>query len=438
MCTVTLRFAVPTKKLRAIEGVRGSVITKPDRELNIFAPALALLVLAVLINYVDRGNLSLAAPLLKVEWGLSASQLGILFSAFYWTYVVMQFVVGYLVDRFSANLVLAIGVLVWSLATAATGLVTGFAMLLMLRLLLGVGESVVFPASSKICVQHLSEHSRGFANGVISAAMRWGQAVGTFGGGFLIAKSGWRASFIVIGLVGLLWLPAWKRWKPGAAVLLEKTTGGAPSFAAILQQRSFWGAAIGHFCANYLAYFVMSWLPYYLVTDRHLSIGSMVETAGVLYTVDSISSVVTGWTADRTIRGGTSPTVVRKWAMGIGFSLAAVALAACALSGPRTYLYCLVAMAVGSGASNAGTFAFAQTLAGPRAAGRWVGLQNGVANLAGITGPALTGFLVDWTGSFYAAFGIAALVTLAGGVAWVFGVRKLEQVNWPAAQESCV
>jgi MFS family permease len=124
--------------------------------------------------------------------------------------------------------------------------------------------------------------------------------------------------------------------------------------------------------------------------------------------------------------------------MGIGFSLAAVALAACALSGPRTYLYCLVAMAVGSGASNAGTFAFAQTLAGPRAAGRWVGLQNGVANLAGITGPALTGFLVDWTGSFYAAFGIAALVTLAGGVAWVFGVRKLEQVNWPAAQESCV
>lgn len=190
---------------------------KANGELRVFGPALALLVLAVLINYVDRGNLSLAAPLLKVEWGLSASELGVLFSAFYWTYVVMQLVVGWLVDRFSAALVMALGVLVWSLATAATGLVTGFTTLLLMRLLLGFGESVVFPASSKICVQHLSEHSRGFANGTLSAAMRWGSAIGTFGGGMLIAKYGWRMSFIVIGLLGLLWLPAWKRWKPGPA-----------------------------------------------------------------------------------------------------------------------------------------------------------------------------------------------------------------------------
>ncbi len=362
-------------------------MAKSRGELKVFAPPLALLVLAVLINYVDRGNLSLAAPLLKVEWGLSASQLGILFSAFYWTYVPMQLVVGWLVDRFSAALVMAIGVLVWSLATAGTGLVTGFTMLLGMRLLLG---------------------------------------------------DGWRMSFVVIGLVGLFWLPAWKRWKPGPAPVPVHAVAGGPSFAMILSQRSFWGAATGHFCANYLAYFVMSWLPYYLVNEWHLSIASMVGTAGVLYMVDSMTSVATGWIADRSIRGGGSPTVVRKWAMGIGFSVAAIALVACALSGPRTYMYCLVAMAVGSGASNAGTFAFAQTLAGPRAAGKWVGMQNAVANLAGITGPALTGFLVDWTGHFYAAFAIAALVTLVGGMAWVLGVRRLAQVNWPAAQESCV
>jgi MFS family permease len=196
-----------------------------------------LLVLAVLINYVDRGNLSLAAPLLKNEWGISPSQLGVLFSAFYWTYVPMQLVVGWLVDRFSAALVMAIGVLVWSLATATTGLATGFAMLLATRLLLGVGECVVFPASSKICVQHLSEHSRGLANGLLSAAMRWGSAIGTFGGGFLMSRYGWRMSFVVIGLVGLLWLPAWRRWKPARTGRPVHAFEGGPSFAAVLRQR---------------------------------------------------------------------------------------------------------------------------------------------------------------------------------------------------------
>ena len=102
-------------------------MAKANSELRVFAPALTLLVMAVLINYVDRGNLSLAAPILKNDWGLSASQLGILFSAFYWTYVPMQMVVGWLVDRFSVAIVMAIGVLVWSLATAIIGLATGFA-----------------------------------------------------------------------------------------------------------------------------------------------------------------------------------------------------------------------------------------------------------------------------------------------------------------------
>ena len=423
------------KGTRAIEQQHASGLVKPKSEMRVFAPTLALLVLAVLINYVDRGNLSLAAPLLKKEWGISPSQLGLLFSAFYWTYVPMQLVVGWLVDRFSAALVLAIGVALWSLATATTGLATGISILFATRLLLGVGECVVFPASSKICVQHLSEHSRGLASGLLTAAMRWGAAVGTFGGGMLIAKYGWRMSFIAIGLVGLLWLPAWRRWKPGPPAIPVYAFKGGPTFGMILRERSFWGAATGHFCGSYLTYFVMNWLPYYLVIEWHLSMTSMVGTAGLLYVIDSISCVATGWIADRCIRGGGSPTFVRKWATGFGYSLAAIALVLCALAGERTYLYCLVAMAVGSGIANAGTFAFAQTLAGPRAAGKWTGMQNAVANLAGITGPALTGFLVEWTGHFGLALASVAMVTVGGGLAWVLVVRKLELVNWPDAEE---
>ncbi|PYX10155.1 MAG: hypothetical protein DMG88_03580 [Acidobacteria bacterium] len=140
------------------------------RSLGAFTPVLALHAICLLINYVDRGNLSIAAPLLKDELGISASQLGILLSAFFWSYTAMQFVSGWLVDRFDVNLVIAAGYLLWSVATATTGLVRGFTILLAMRLMLGIGESVAFPSCSKILARHLPEHHRGFANGVIASA----------------------------------------------------------------------------------------------------------------------------------------------------------------------------------------------------------------------------------------------------------------------------
>jgi MFS family permease len=140
------------------------------------------------ISYVDRSNLSIAAPLLQDELHISVSQLGFLLSAFFWTYTTMQFVSGLIVDRFDANRVIAAGYLLWSLATAATGLVRGFAMLLAMRLILGIGESVMVPAWSKILSFHLAEHNRGFANGVCQGAVRFGPAAGTLAVGFLIAK----------------------------------------------------------------------------------------------------------------------------------------------------------------------------------------------------------------------------------------------------------
>jgi sugar phosphate permease len=135
---------------------------------------LVLLALSVFINYIDRGNLSIAAPLLKDELGISASQLGILLSAFFWTYTALLFISGWLVDRFDVNLVLAAGFLIWSLATAITGIVHGFPMLLMMRLLLGIGESVAWPSCSKILARHIPEQHRGFANGIMIAGMKCG------------------------------------------------------------------------------------------------------------------------------------------------------------------------------------------------------------------------------------------------------------------------
>ena len=391
-----------------------------------------LLVIAVLINYVDRGNLALAAPLLSREWGMSASQLGVLLSAFFWTYVLLQVPMGWLVDRFSASSLLAAGFLAWSGATIFTGLARGFSALLAMRLLLGVGEAVIFPASSKIFSENLEEKDRGLANGLLVAAIRWGTAVGAFGGGLLMAHFGWRRTFLAIGLLGLLWLPAWWRWKPRRLAheprkSVEELPSFGTSFGTIVRLRPFWGASIGHLGENYLLYLLMSWLPFYLVHERHLSTTAMAWTAGMIYAIDSTAAIVTGRIADLWIRRGMSACSARKWPMVAGLLIAVVSLLGCAVAGPKTWLPFLVGAAIGCGTSCSGVYAVPQTLAGPRLAGRWVGMQNCVANFAGIIAPVLTGFLVQRTGHFSAALMVAAAFAALGVVGWVFGVRSSDE-----------
>jgi MFS family permease len=393
------------------------------------APWVVLLAVSLLINYIDRGNLSIAAPLLKDELHLSPGQLGTLFSAFFWTYTALQFVMGKFVDRFEANAVIAAGYLGWSLATVATGFLHGFTMLLLMRLMLGIGESVAVPASSKILALHVPECYRGFTNGVVIAGLKCGPAVGSFGAGLLMAKYGWRPVFTGVGLVSLLWLPAWWKWMPREQAVAQSAVNGV-TIATILRERSFWGASAGHFSANYLLYVMVTWLPFYLVRERHLTMEAMAKFAGMYFLVDAASAISCGWLSDLFIRHRYNPTFVRKSAMVLGHTTAGVAIASCAMAGPHTYPAWLMAAAVGSGMTGSGLYVFAQVLAGPRATGTWTGLQNGFANLAGVIAPALTGFLVNRTGNFLVAFAITAMVSVMGSLGWVLGVRRLEHVDW--------
>ena len=405
-----------------------------SRKIRPFTLPLLLLALSVLINYIDRGNLSIAAPLLKNELGISASQLGILLSAFFWSYTVLLFVWGCFIDRFDINHVLLLGYLVWSVATAATGMVYGFASLLFMRMALGAGESVAFPCYSKILAQNLPEHRRGFANGAIVAAMKCGPVVGTLGAGVLMAKYGWRPVFIGIGLLSLAWLPAWLKAMP--RTVASASSGVCPRVFNILRQRSFWATAAGGFFLAYPLYFMVTWLPFYLVNEQRLSMRGMVNVAALYYTVDAAAALATGWITDFWIRQGLSASNIRKSAMAVGWTVAAIGFLGCSSAGPDSYLAWLMVAGVGCGIGNSGIWAISQTLAGPQAVGRWVGLQNGFANFAGVVGPALTGFIVDWTGHFRAAFVITAGACLLSGVSWVFLVGRLEQVVWTRGAES--
>lgn len=394
--------------------------------------AVALLAISVFINYIDRGSLSIAAPALKDELQLSPSQLGILLSSFFWTYAGFQILSGWLVDRFNVNWVLAAGFLIWSSATAATSAAHSFTMLLALRLLLGAGESVAFPSYSKILAKHCPEILRGRANAFISSGIAAGPAFGIFFGAMLMARYGWRPFFVRLGLLSLLWLLPWAKYMPVGPGLAVSSTARAPGIFEILNQRSAWGTFFGLFAYNYLSYFLLTWLPSYLVHERHFSMQKMGGIGGAAYLILAISALVSGWISDFWIARGGTPTRVRKTFTALGLALGSIfcfAVVVFAFDERLATLFLFLTCA-GAGLCTSNLWAITQTLAGPRAAGKWTGLQNFVGNFAGIVSPALTGFVVDRTGHFFWAFAVTAGVLLGGAVSWAFVVGSVEPVQW--------
>jgi MFS family permease len=391
---------------------------------------IALLALSVLINYIDRGNLSIAASLLKDELGLSASQLGILLSSFFWTYSLFLPVSGWLADRYDVRWVMALGFFLWSAATAVTGSLHGFASLLAARLMLGIGESVAYPCNGKILARYVPEVGRGLANALIAAGVGCGPALGTFFGGTLTARYGWRPFFIVLGVVSMAWLIPWFTWMPRKDTNFSRAEESGRGFLEVLKQRSMWGTCGGLFGANYVLYFEITWLPFYLVRERHFSMGTMAKIGGLGYLCYAASAVLFGWISDRWIAAGRTPTLVRKTFAGAGAGGAGLLLLGCALAGPTVSVILLLAAFAAGGMCGSNIWAITQTLAGPRMAGRWTGLQNFLGNLAGVIAPAMTGFVIDYTGRFFLAFVIMAVVAVLAAFSYIFVIGPVKQVTW--------
>ena len=400
---------------------------------------LALLAFSVFINFVDRGNLSIAASLLKTELHLSASQLGVLLSSFFWTYTLCQLPVGWLIDRFDVTWILAMGFFLWSTATTISGLLHGFAALLVMRLILGIGESVAYPAYGKILAQHFPEHYRGTANAVISAAQASGPAFATFAGGIVINRFGWRPFFVFLGLASLLWLLPWFRWRPreaAGAVSQPKFREPLAGVLGVLKERSAWGTSVGAFSGNYLLYILLTWLPFYLMQERHFSLTSTGKIAGAAFLVKAVGAVSSGRISDFWISSGATPTLVRKTFLCGGLTLAGILLVLSALAPTKLCIVLLLAASFSGGTVGGQFWAASQTLAGPRLAGTWTGLQNFVGNFAGILAPAITGFVVDRTGKFLWAFVITAVVGWVGTLSWLVVVGPIRQVAWTQLRSS--
>src|ERR1700686_2446496 len=382
---------------------------------------LFLLSMAALINYIDRSNLSIAADLIKGELALSDLQLGALLSAFFWTYGFMQIPAGWLVDRFDVKWVFACGFFVWSVATAATGILHGFVALIVVRVILGIGESIAFPSYSKILGTHFHESRRGGANAAVIAGLALGPAIGMLVGGTVVGRFGWRPFFLTLGLGSLLWLIPWLAWMPRRTKVAAPASEARVRIVDVLRQRSAWGTCLGQFCINYCLYFLVTWLPSYLMRGRHFSMDGMARAGGLIFLMFAVSALVSGKISDRWIAAGTSTRGVRKTLLGVGSVGLGVSLMAAAVAPDAIFVWVLSLASLFIGLAGGTCWTVGQTLAGPRVAGRWAGVQNFVGNFAGAIAPMLTGYILGRTGQFYWPFVIAAAVSWLGALSWVFG-----------------
>jgi MFS family permease len=387
-----------------------------------------LLGVAVFLNYVDRGAIGIAAPLMTTELKLDPEAFGLVLSAFFWVYAPVQLFVGWLCDRFSVYRLMAAGVLLWAAATFATGFVGGFASLMVLRVLLGVGETIAFPGASKIITRHVPPGRRGMANAALSLGIALGPAAGTLAGGLILASLGGRAIFIAFGIVTLLWIAPWFRAtaKIERSEVAERETGPV---AALIGRWPLWSMSIAHIASNYVFYFLLGWLPLFLIKSRGLAITEMTFLATLGYAAQAVAALGFGVLSDSWTRAGRPEALMRRWMMVGGQLVAGMAVLGIAFATTSLELGVLLCLAgIATGALSLNTYAVAQMFAGPRAAGTWVGIQNAIGNTSGIFGPIVTGIIVKELG-YTTAFAVTAAVAIPGALWWIVGVPAIREVK---------
>jgi ACS family D-galactonate transporter-like MFS transporter len=402
-----------------------------------------LLFVAVLINFVDRGNLSVAAVPLMKELELSPEAMGVLLSVFFWTYALLQVPAGYVVDRFGFKSVYAIAFVVWSLASAAIGVTSSFSQIIGLRLLLGAAESVAHPLSLTYIKKAFQESERGLPTGLYVSGMMVGAGSGSLLGGLFLKYFGWRQLFIITGLGGTcIWLLPWLILAPSAPARPTPTPAQRSTpiaWATIIKSPLLWGITIGIFGYSYYWYFFLTWVPAYLVMAHHFSFVKMgVYSASALGGM-AIMSPVGGWLADRLIARLQRPLLIRKAFVGIGCFLASSVLLLLKINSAPLVLATLMFSLAGLGLASSNFWSLTQAISPGRVVGRIVGYQNSVGNLAGICAPLITGLLLGGSKNFQSSISLAGLSLWIAAAAVLFLFRAIDvetiQACFPEGQQ---
>ncbi len=421
---------------------------------------LAMLFIVTTINYADRATISIAGPDIARDIGLSPIEMGYIFSAFAWSYVLAQIPGGWLLDKFGSKMTYFFSILLWSLFTLFQGFVgffTGGAallMLILLRLLVGAAEAPAFPGNSRITSAWFPTHERGFAASIFNSAQYFATVAFAPLMGWMVYHYGWQSIFLFMGLLGvviaLIWLKTIHSPKEhpsisdnelryieegGALVDLDSANSNASTkvntlacVKELLGSRMLLGVYIGQYCINSLTYFFLTWFPIYLVQERGMNIlqaGFMASLPAIAGFLGGISG---GWLSDRLMKKGYSLTLARKLPIVIGM-LMSTSMIACNYVDTDVLVIAIMSLAFfGKGVGALG-WAVVSDTSPKEAGGLSGGLFNTFGNTAGIVTPIVIGYIVHTTGSFEGALAYVGAHAALAIISYLFVVGDIKRIT---------
>jgi len=410
-----------------------------------------LLALGVLVNFFDRINLSVSRDALHVSFGLSLVAFGYLSSAFSWTYAAMQMPAGVLLDRLGVRRVGRTSALLWSVASFAAALSPGLIWFFGARLLLGVSESPTFPANAKALGYWFTREERSLATAITDAAAKFSSAIGVPLIGLLLLYFGWRWSFAATGFISFLYFVLFYRvyrnpsedqglssrefdflLRGGAQPEDQVKAQSGSSLGYLLTQRKVYGLALGWGAYNYTFFLLLTWLPSYLSVSLHMDLFHSVFYTSVPWLFATFTDLmVGGWLVDALIQHGSNANRVRQTVMVAGMAFGLAIFGAARAHSPLTALV-WISLALGGLAAAAPVAWTVPSLIAPReSVGTLASVANCCGQIAAISAPIVTGYIISGTHSFAAAFVTASIILLLGIVGYVFLLGRIEPIPEP-------
>lgn len=401
--------------------------------------ALILLVVTGVINYLDRATLAVANEFIRADLGLSLGQMGLLLSAFSWSYALCQLPVGILVDRIGPRWLLGAGLVLWSLAQAAGGLVSTFGWFVLARIVLGIGEAPQFPAAARVVSNWFPLRARGTPTGIYNSASPLGFALAPLCLSPLIAATSWHWAFFVTGALGIVAAIVWillyrdpvreELTDTERAYLDEGQTsdaapqGGFAAWRALFRQRATWGMLLGFFGSVYLNWVFLTWLPGYLRTERHMDVAMVGVAATIPFLCGFAGALVAGWASDRITRRAASVVLGRRTAVVLCMlGMVAFTIPAALVESNTAAIACISVVIFLANAASACSWSLVTAVA-PRSS---VASLGAIQNFGGFIGSALapifTGYIAQaW--SFVPALLTGAAIAFLGAMSYQFLVR---------------
>jgi sugar phosphate permease len=403
--------------------------------------ALTMLVVAGVINYIDRATLAVANPLIRADLGLSIADMGYLLSAFLWAYAFAQLPTGAMVDKVGPRILLALGLGLWSVAQVIGGIVTSFGQFFGARLLLGIGEAPQFPTGARVARDWFNARDRGLATGIFNSASSLGTAIAVPLLTFLMLAFGWRVMFMIMGAAGILMAVCWYivyRNPTEVALTPEeiayRTQGDPPGertkvtfreWKLLFRFRSTWGMILGYFGCIYLTWIYTAWLPGYLEIERHMSVKYTGIAAAIPFAFGVVGGVSGGYLADILVRMGVSPMKSRRYPAAICLlGTAACTLAAAYVESNTAAIAFISASLFLVYVTSTCAWALSSVAAPTNCTASIGAMQNFGGYLGGALAPTVTGLIVQSTGSFVIALVVGAVIGTLSAASYMFIVDQ--------------